>query len=137
VRALVAVAELLALALVPSLVIVFLSPLVGQRFALADIFVGGFCLFVGGLTFYSLATYLATIFPDLWRPLAIACAAAMGVAFVPELVPGTSMFALFHVMSAEGYFRGGGAPWAGLLASALVSLSLLFLAEHNFARRDF
>ncbi len=137
VRVLTAFIELFVLALVPSLLIPLLSPLVGQRFGLLDIVVCGSCLFVAGAVFYSLAIYLSTVFTDVWRPLAIACAAAIAVAFVPELVPGLSAFAIFRVMSAESYFRGAGAPWGGLLASALVSVSVLYLAALNFNRRDF
>ena len=44
---------------------------------------------------------------------------------------------MFHVMSAESYFRGGGVPWPGLLVSALVSAALIYGAIANISRRDF
>ena len=40
-------------------------------------------------------------------------------------------------MSAEVYFRGGGLPWLGLLASAAVSAAMLYGAARNIARQDF
>ena len=40
-------------------------------------------------------------------------------------------------LSGERYFRGGGLPWAGLVISAAVSASLIYLASTNLARRDF
>ena len=43
----------------------------------------------------------------------------------------------FRVMSAEVYFRGGGLPWLGLLASAALSVVMLYLATRNIARQDF
>jgi hypothetical protein len=137
VRALTAFSELFVLAFVPSLLIPLLSPLVGQRFGLADLVICGLCLFVSGSVFYSLTTYLSTIFADIWRPLLIGCAAAVAAAFVPELVPGLSVFAVFHAMSAESYIRGTGIPWAGLLASALASSAFVYGAAVNFDRRDF
>ena len=40
-------------------------------------------------------------------------------------------------MSGETYFRGGGLPWLGLLASAAVSAAMLYAAASNIARQDF
>jgi hypothetical protein len=48
-----------------------------------------------------------------------------------------SRYSLFGVMSAEVYFRGGGLPWLGLLASAALSVAMLYAASRNIARQDF
>jgi hypothetical protein len=40
-------------------------------------------------------------------------------------------------MNGELYFRGGGLPWLGLVASAAVSVAMLYLATRNIARQDF
>jgi hypothetical protein len=40
-------------------------------------------------------------------------------------------------MSGEVYFRGGGLPWLGLLASATASATMLYAATRNIARQDF
>ncbi len=49
----------------------------------------------------------------------------------------SSRYSLFRVMSGETYFRGGGLPWLGLLASAAVSAAMLYAATRNIARQDF
>src|SRR5581483_7567170 len=67
VRALTGLAELFALALVPSLLIVVLSPAIGERYSLADAAVHAACVFVGGAMFYCLALLLSTLFSDIWR----------------------------------------------------------------------
>ena len=72
VRAATAVAELLALALIPSLMLPLLSPAVGQSYGFADALVHGTCVFVAGLIFFSLAFLLSSVFSDIWRPLLIA-----------------------------------------------------------------
>jgi hypothetical protein len=140
VRAATALAELLVLAMVPSLVIPLTSPLVGEHFGLLDVVVQGTFLFVAGSVFFSLATFLSTVFADFWRPLLIACAAAIALAIVPELVPGGSIFAVYRVIDAGAYFRGAGidhAPWIGLLAGAATSAALLYGAALNYERCDF
>jgi hypothetical protein len=44
---------------------------------------------------------------------------------------------LFGLMDGEMYFRGNGLPWPGLLASAAMSIAMLFAASRNLARQDF
>lgn len=136
VRAATGLAELAVLALVPSLLIPMLSPLVGQSYSLGETLVYGFCLFVAGALFFSTAFLLSTIFSDLWRPLLIACAVAVVLGLCEQVVRDPH-FGVFRVMSAEVYFRGEGLPWLGLLSTAAVSAGLLYGATMNFARRDF
>ena len=58
-------------------------------------------------------------------------------ALLDRLVSGLSSYSVFRVMSAETYFRGGGLPWLGLLASSGLSVAVLYAATANLARRDF
>lgn len=137
VRAATGLAELLVLALVPSLIIPLLSPAVGQSYSVGDTLVHGACLFLAGAAFFSLAFLLSTVFSDLWRPLLIACSVAVVLAAC-ELVAGDlSRFGIFRVMSGEGYFRTGELPWLGVLTSAAVSVAMLYAANRNIARQDF
>ena len=65
----------------------------------------------------------------------VACASVLvfaGVAF-----PDLSRYGIFRLMSGEVYFRGGGLPWLGLLASAALSMAMLSVASRNIARQDF
>jgi ABC-type transport system involved in multi-copper enzyme maturation permease subunit len=137
VRAATALAELLILALVPSLVITLLSPAVGQTYSLADVFVHGVCLFLAGSTLFSLTFLLSTVFGDLWRPpLIVLCFAAL-MSLVRQIVGGSPAASLLGVMTAERYFRGDGLPWLGLFLTTAASIALLYAATLNIARQDF
>ena len=137
VRAATGLGELLVLAFVPSLVIPLLSPTVGGSYGVGAVLVHGVCLFVAGSAFFSLAFLLSTVFGDIWRPLLIACGVALVLALCETVVRGLAPYGIFHVMSAEVYFRTGGVPWLGLLVSAALSAAMLYVAAINIARRDF
>jgi ABC-2 type transport system permease protein len=133
-RAGVGLAQCFAIAMVPPLVFPILAPAIGQQFTLGDALAHGLCLFVGGTLFFSLATYLSTLFADIWRPLVTALVIACGVAVVSFAVP---QIDVFSVMNGEMYFRTGTLPWVGLLTSALVATALLYSAAETLERRDF
>ena len=133
VRAATCLAQLLVLALVPSLLIPILSPAVGQSYSLADTVVHALCLFTAGSVFFSLSFLLSTIFPDVWRPFLI----VLCLSFAEQVLRDFAQVGMFRVMSAESYFRGGGLPWLGLAAGAAGSAAMLYLAARNIARRDF
>jgi ABC-type transport system involved in multi-copper enzyme maturation permease subunit len=127
-------AQCFAIAMVPPLVIPLLAPAVGQNFSLIDALAHGLCLFFVGALFFSLASFLSTMFGDIWRPLMIAvfiaCVAAMAQLAAPE-------FGLFKVMSGESYFRNGSLPWMGLVTTAVLASALLYSAAETLERRDF
>jgi ABC-type transport system involved in multi-copper enzyme maturation permease subunit len=137
VRAATGLAELLVLVLVPSLAVPLLSPAIAQHYAVGDALVYGVCQFAGGAVFFSLAFLLSTMFNDVWRPLLVACAAAMTLAIGAQFVPELSRVSVFSVMTAESYFRSGALPWLGLLVSAGVSAAMLFTAAKNIEQTDF
>lgn len=137
VRVVTGLGELLVLAVIPSLGIPLLSPSIGQHYSLVDTLIHGGCVFIAAAVFFSLATWLSTIFSDLWRPLLIPCAIGVVLALAEFALPGIGRYGLFHVMSAETYFRTGTLPWMGLLVSVLMSGGLLYAAAANLAQRDF
>lgn len=137
VRAATGLAELAALAVVPTLVLVALSPAIGERAAVGDALASAGCLVVAGSVFFSLATLLSTVFSDPWRPVGIALFAAVALALTEQVVPAVSQVSVFPVMSAEHQFRGGSWPWLGLLISAAASAAMLHAAARNVARQDF
>ncbi len=137
VRAATALAELLVLALVPPLLLPVLSPTIGQSYGVGDALIHGACLFIAGAVFFSLAFLLSTVFTGVWRPLLIVLCVATVLALFEQVFRDLSRYSLFRVMSAEVYFRGGGLPWRGLLASAAASAAMLYGATINIARRDF
>jgi hypothetical protein len=137
IRAAIGLAELAVLAFVPILFLAAFSPVIGQSYRLSDALVHSACLFVGGAVFFSLSFFLSTMFADVWRPLLIALAVAVVVATVEQFSPDLSRFGLFHVISAEAYFRGGDVPWPGLIITAGGSSLMLYAATRNIARQDF
>jgi len=137
VRASVGLAELFALAVVPSFVVTALSPLVGQQYGAGDALVHAMCVFVGGSIFFSLACLLSTMFGDIWRPALITLLAAGVLGLTEQASSGTTLPGLFHVMNAESYFRGAGIPWTGLAVRLLLSGAMLYGAVVNIARQDF
>jgi hypothetical protein len=137
VRAAAGLAEWGALALLPQLLLALVSPAVGQTFGVANALVHAICAFAGGAVFLSLAILLSTEFSDVWRPLLIAVAIAVGAATVEAFAGQPSAYAPFGVMSGELYFRTGHLPWLGLLVATIEAGALLYAASVNIARRDF
>jgi ABC-2 type transport system permease protein len=137
VQAATGLAELLVLAFVPSLLLPVLSPTIGQTYGIGDAMVHSACMFIGGAVFFSLALLLSSVFSDVWRPLLILLCVATVLALFEHVFRDMSRYSLFGVMSAEVYFRGGGLPWLGLLASAALSVAMLYAASRNIARQDF
>jgi hypothetical protein len=137
VRAATGLAELAVLSFVPLLLLPLISPAIGQHYGLGDAIVHGFCFFVAGSVLFSFASLLSTVFHDQWRPILIACLIAACLAFAEPFFGVLSRYSLFGIMNGEKYFREGGVPWLGLLASAAVSAAMLFAASRNLARQDF
>ena len=127
-------AQCLTIAIVPPLAISILAPMIGQRFSLVDALAHGVCLFFVAAVFYSLASFLSTLFADIWRPLLIAIGIACAVALASFAVP---QLAIFSVMNGESYFRTGSLPWAGFVSSAVITTALLYGAAETLERRDF
>ena len=136
-RAATGLAEWLAIALVPSLLIPLLSPTVGESYPVSMALVHGICLFVGGAVFFSFAVLLSTAFADLWGPLLVALAVAIVGGLFENLVVGPTRFGTFCVMTGENYFRTGVVPWSGMAVNAAIAGAMLYGAGMNLARRDF
>jgi hypothetical protein len=137
VRALAGLAELLAMVVVSSLVIPLISPGVGQSYSVAAALVHALCAFVASAAFFSLATLLSTSFSDIWRPLLIACAAAVVLGLADQVLRDLSRYSIFTLMNGERYFRSGQLPWVGLVVAASLSIAMLYGAAANIERRDF
>lgn len=137
VRVGVGLAELLVLAILPSLMIPLLSPSIGQSYGLGDVVVHGLSLFVGGATFFCLALLLSTMFSDIWRPLLAACLVAVVLGVGELLLPALSRYGIVTAMTGGPYLRPADWPWPGLLIGVAASIVMLSAAFSNFARTDF
>jgi len=136
VRAATGLAELLVLAVAPSIVLLAASPSIGQTYSLADALIHSLCLFVGGAVFFNVAFLLSAVFADVWRPLVIALCSAVAMGVFEQVFRDWPL-GILRVMSAEAYFRHGTVPWLGLVVSGALSAALLFVATRNLARQDF
>jgi hypothetical protein len=134
-RAVTGLAELFVGALVASVAVAMVAPLVGEQFAVAEAIVYGLCAFVGASLFFAAAVLFSTLFNDVWRPLLLTCLAALAVAMLGVLLP--ENHGLFQAMGGGSYFYDGGLPWAELLISAAAAAGLIYAAAANVARRDF
>src|SRR6187402_1668384 len=105
-------AQCFAISMLPPLVISILAPSIGERFSIVDALAHGVCIFFVGAVFFSLASFLSTMFGDIWRPMLIALGIACAVAILSIAVP---QIGIFSVMNGESYFRNGSMPWVGLL----------------------
>jgi ABC-type transport system involved in multi-copper enzyme maturation permease subunit len=134
VRTLTGLAQCLAIAIVPPLTIPLMAPAIGQQFSVVDALAHGLCLFVVGALFFGLASYLSTLFGDIWRPLLVSLVIACVIAVASFAVPPINVFS---VMNGESYFRNGSLPWTGLLTSAVLAMALLYSAAETLERQDF
>jgi hypothetical protein len=137
VRAIAGLAELLVMLVAASLVLPLMSPGVGQTYSVSSTLVHALCAFVASAVFFSLATLLSTSFSDIWRPLLIACAAAVVLWFADQVLRDWSPYSIFTLMNGEKYFRSGHIPWIGLVVAASLSAVMLYGAVVNIERRDF
>jgi hypothetical protein len=136
-RAWVGLAELLLLAVVPSLIFTVMAPAIGERYALVNALVHATCLFASCAVLFSLALLLSTSYADVWRPMLITLAVAMVIALVEVPYRAIGRYSITHLMNGETYFRTGRVPWLGLAAAAALSAALIATAAVNVNRRDY
>jgi ABC-2 type transport system permease protein len=135
-RAAVVATELLAMALIPSLLVCVVSPFVGQSYGVTEALVHGLCMFAGGSIFFGLAFLLSSFFED-WRPIMFTAGLAIALSALEDLFPWYADHGLFQVVSGASYFRGGGLPWLGLAITLGTTTAMVYGAVLNVARRDF
>jgi hypothetical protein len=136
-RAFVGALELLALALVPSLLIPVLSPAVGQDYPVREALVYPLMAYAGGMVFYTFSLLLSTVFEEQLKPVIIGLGVAFGMSLVTLFSRRAADYSVFRVMSGEDYFERGAVPWAGLAVCLALSAALYFAALRVLERRDF
>jgi len=137
IRAAAGLAQWFAMALLPALLIVLLSPAIGEHYGFIDALAHGLCLFCAGAVFFSLAALMSTVFGDVWRPVLLSLLVAVVLSIPDQILPGWSRYSLSGVMGGETFFRTGRLPWLGLLATISISAAFLYAAARNLERRDF
>jgi hypothetical protein len=137
VRAATGLAQLLALAVIPSVAISLISPAVGQSYSAIAAVVHSVCFFLAGSVFFSLAFLLSTIWTDVWRPVLITLCVALVLGWCEQVSDAVARYGIFRVMSGEEYFRNGAVPWVGLAITAGLSAAMVYGAFVNIERKDF
>lgn len=137
VRAGVGAAELLALAIVPTLLVWALSPLVGQRYSLADALAYALMTFAGGMFFYGLALLLSTLFGDQLKPILVGMAVSIAMGAVALFSRRLAEYSVYNVMSGQKYYAEGVPPWAGLTVCLALAALMFYASLRVLERRDF
>ena len=135
-RAAAGLGQMLALTVVPALVIVALSPLVGKSFPLLDALVYALCAFVGSALFFSLAFFLSSMFANVWTPVVLTLCGGAALAALDQIT-GSDRFSMLQMVHGESYFKGHGLPWPMLLVTVAASAALLYAGTRLVARQDF
>ncbi len=137
VRAAVGALELLALALVPSLLVPALSPLIGKSYPLTTAVAYALIMYGGGLVLYTFTLLLSNIFGDQLKPIIIGLAVVFALGLLSLFSKTLADYGLYAVMSGQRLYFEGTPPWAGLAASLAAAAALYLLALRVLERRDF
>jgi ABC-type transport system involved in multi-copper enzyme maturation permease subunit len=135
-RACAGLAQVAILSLLPALVIVATSPLVGKTFPLADALAYALCAFAGSAVLFSLAFLFSSMFASVWAPVVLTLCAGPVLGAL-DVITGADRFSPLRMVHGEWYFRGLGLPWPMLLVSVLVASALVYAGIRHFARQDF
>jgi len=134
-RAAIGFAQVLALALVPSLLIPLLAPAVGESYSVTEALVHGGLIFVLGSVFLAVAMLASAIVDDFGRAIVITAVVVLGVGYAELLLP--NGHGLFHALTGGAYFRAGTLPWTELVLGVALTGALIYGAAAHLARRDF
>jgi hypothetical protein len=137
VRAAAGLGQVLVLSLVPGLVIVAVSPLVGRSFPPLDALAYTLCTFAGCAVFFSAAFLFASLFGNVWAPVLLAMCAGAALNMFDRISGGAGRFSLLGMMHGESYYDGRGLPWLMLLVSATLSATLIYAGVRHMTRQDF
>ena len=124
-------AQLFAIAMVPPLAISLLAPSIGQRFPIVDALAHGLCIFFAGAVFFSLASFLSTLFGDIWRPLLIGDWHRLRHR---DAVVGDPAARHFQGDERRVLFQEWHAAGVGFLTSAALATALLYSAAETLER---
>jgi|SRR6185312_1868458 len=141
IRAALACAEAIALALLPALLIPILSSFVGESYPFSQALAFGALMCTAGLVIVALGLLLSEIFEgEFTAPVVGLC--GVTTIFLSYKAQALSGWNVFDVMSATAYVDPttkvlkGTAPWPDLAICLLVSFGLLFAVGLTIRARD-
>jgi ABC-2 type transport system permease protein len=130
-------AEMVLIAVVPSLIFPIVSRVIGGDASFGSAMIYALLLSLGGMVFPAFAFLLAVVFNNHWTALVIGVAVVFALFFPFRMVEEYPWWNVYHVMSGEAYFRYGQIPWLALLTWLAVAAAILLLAVRVYERRDF
>jgi ABC-2 type transport system permease protein len=130
-------AEMVLIALVPSLMFPVASRLTGGEVSFGSTVIHALLLSLGGMVFPAFTFLLTAVFNNQWKVIVAGIAVAYALLFPIRPIEEYPWWNVYHVMSGETYFRYGQIPWLGLFACLTVSALMMFAAVRIYERRDF
>lgn len=137
VRAAVGALELLALAVLPSLLVPVFSLAIGKSYPAGASLAYALIMFGGGLVFYTFTLLLSNVFGDQMKPIIIGLAVVSGLGLLSLFSKTLGDYSVYAVMSGQKLHFEGAPPWAGLAACLAASAGFFLLALRTLERKDF
>jgi hypothetical protein len=135
-RLVVVLAQIAALAALPSLLVSAMAPLRGQYYPVGDALAHSAILFVAGLGLFGLTMFLRSITTDAAAYVAAGGIVILVAMFTFLVVPFTP-YSILRVMNGADLYFNHRVPWAGLVTSAVVGCALTWLSMRLVESRDY
>jgi hypothetical protein len=124
------------LALVPSLVVSALAPLVGQRYPLSDVLVHSAILTLAGMGLVGFTLAARTLLDDVAAYVLVGGVMLLCATVTFLAVPFTP-YSVLRVMNGATYYFRGEVPWMGLVLSVGVGAALMAWSIRTVERREY
>jgi uncharacterized membrane protein YidH (DUF202 family) len=128
--------ELMAVAILGSLLVSALARTQGQSFPVREAVVHALLAVGGVAALYGLFAFLSATLGELNKAI-LGGAILVLYGLFTFLIGGVRRYSVFRVMTGDTYFLSGEIPWVGLVACCVFSLALMFASVRVVERRDF
>jgi ABC-type transport system involved in multi-copper enzyme maturation permease subunit len=135
-RTTVALAQIAAFTVLPSLLLSAMAPLRGQHYPVQDALAHSGILLVGGFGLFGLTMFLRTTLNDAAAYVATGGLVVLGLLFT-FVIEQVTPYSIFRVMNGADYFFHQRVPWTGLALSAGVGSLLVVASLVVIERRDY
>jgi len=134
----VVIMEMTLISMIPASLISIISNFNGYWFPMKDAVLFSLFMGIGGTVFVSFSYLLIVIFKNnAWAIIGPVVVVNILLHWPLSLTREFPWWNIFHVMSGETYFLYGQIPWLGLLASLVVSITIMVVTVRIYDWRDF